>query len=100
MLDTTGQITFINDYLLQVTSWLREDVLGKNWFEMFLPSDIRETVRALFEQRTSDEQLVPYYENEIITCHGNRRLIRWNNTTLYDFEQQYHWFSQYRGRYH
>lgn len=36
-LDTEGTISFCNDFLLQLTGWSREEVLGRDWFEVFLP---------------------------------------------------------------
>ena len=83
-LDKTGRITFINDFLLRITGWSREEVLGENWFERFLPSDIRENVQSAFSQMITGTQSVPHYENEILTRLGGRRLILWNNTMLFD----------------
>jgi PAS domain S-box-containing protein len=84
MLDRTGRITFINEYLLRITGWSREDALGKDWFDQFLPPDIREDVRMAFGKMLIDNEVVPHYENEIISRQGGRRLVRWNNTTLFD----------------
>lgn len=84
MLDGSGQVTFINEFLLRITGWAREEALGKDWCDQFLPSDVREEVRIAFNQLLRDGKIIPHYENEIITRHGERRLIRWNNTVLFD----------------
>ena len=85
MLDPAGEITFINDFLLSITRWRREDALSRNWFDLFLPSDTREDVRVSFGQLiTSPQNKLPHFENEILTAHGERRLIRWSNTLLFD----------------
>ena len=39
MLDRNARITYCNDYLLQLTGWQREEVVGRDWFEVFIPPD-------------------------------------------------------------
>lgn len=82
MLDKNAGITFANDYFLSMTGWKREEVIGKNWFEMFTrPSAAVRT--DLF--KGIEEGVVPtYYVNEILTRTGASRLVRWSNTILHD----------------
>ena len=84
-LDRQGNILFCNDYLLNLTGWQRAEVLHQSWGEFFLPSDIRADLQALLQQ-TIEQGAVPhhYYENEIVTRQGDRRLIAWNNTVQQD----------------
>ena len=81
MLDRKARITYCNDYLLRLTGWRREEVTGRNWFELFLPPENTEmkTVRAAL---LADSPSAWHYENEILTRSGERRLIRWNNSVL------------------
>ena len=82
MLDTDGNITFVNNYFLQLTGWQREEILGQNWFEIFIPSEI-DLRHMLFPEK--NKGTVPTNnENEILTRTGERRLIEWSNTLLYD----------------
>jgi len=37
MLDTESCVTFCNDYLLAITGWSRDDLLGGNWFDLMVP---------------------------------------------------------------
>jgi PAS domain-containing protein len=39
-LDLEGCITFCNDFLLQITDYTRDEVLGCDWFAQFV-SDVR-----------------------------------------------------------
>ncbi|HYG33219.1 MAG TPA: PAS domain S-box protein, partial [Clostridia bacterium] len=39
MLDVERRIIFINDFLLRLTGWKKEEVLGKDWFKLFVPPD-------------------------------------------------------------
>ena len=83
MLDHNGDITFCNDYLLNLTGWSREEVLGNNWFSMFLPDESRERVSAVFKTMM-DAGGPAHYENPIITRDGRVRHIVWNNSVLKD----------------
>lgn len=84
LLDTEGQVTFCNDYLLSLTGYQREDILGRSWFDVFLPDDVREDVRRMFLDNIATESLPLHHENEIQTRAGERRLISWDNTVLRD----------------
>ena len=81
-LDREARITYCNDYLLRLTGWRREELIGKNWFDVFIPADINGSMKGVFAGLL--ENLPPYwhYENEIVTRAGERRLIRWNNSVL------------------
>ncbi|HEX3069308.1 MAG TPA: PAS domain S-box protein [Thermoanaerobaculia bacterium] len=81
-LDCEAHITYCNDYLLRLAGWDREDVLGKSWFDIFLPADRRAELKAVHASLIADQPESWYYENEIITRAGERRLISWNNTVL------------------
>jgi PAS domain S-box-containing protein len=39
MLDRTARITYCNDALLRLSGWQREEVIGGDWFELFVPLD-------------------------------------------------------------
>ncbi len=83
MLDTDGLITFCNDYLLSLTGWSREETIGNDWFEQFVPvadNAARDAFRMLFASVSSDVPAFGKYENHILTRAGDLRLIRWSNT--------------------
>ncbi|MBI5076419.1 MAG: response regulator [Nitrospirae bacterium] len=86
MLDNDGNITFCNDYLLRLTGWTRDEVINRNWFDLFLPNDVRETVYAVFSSGIKDNALALHYENPIMTREGIPKLIVWDNSILRDTE--------------
>lgn len=62
-----------------------DEIVGANWFELFVPGDQREEVRAVFEKLMSGEvEPVERYENHVLTVQGELRLIAWHNTVLRD----------------
>ena len=80
-LDRDARVTFCNDYLLRLTGWRREEVLGANWFELFIPAGTDE-LKATFVSLLNDLPTAWHNENELLTRSGERRLVRWNNTVL------------------
>jgi len=82
MLDQSGNITFCNDFLLRLTGWKRDEVMGRNWCDLFIPPGQYD--KQLFSTQVSDRAVPPHHENEIITKTGGRRMISWNNTILFD----------------
>ena len=83
-LNLDGDITFCNDYLLDLTGWKNEEVIGKNWFKKFLPEEVIDEVVEIFNNSIHSKDFPLFYENEIITRNGDRRIIEWNNTILRD----------------
>jgi PAS domain S-box-containing protein/diguanylate cyclase (GGDEF)-like protein len=82
MLDRDARITYCNDYLLRLTGWERREVQGRDWFENFVPPEIRGEMEGVFTSLVSDLPNAWHYENEIVTRSGERRLVRWNNSVL------------------
>lgn len=78
-LDSTGKVTALNDLTLKITAARREDVLGQNWFDNFIPEDKREEALAIFDEiiHSPDAESTGEIENEILTLDGRRRAIHW-----------------------
>ncbi|HKO96499.1 MAG TPA: PAS domain S-box protein, partial [Pyrinomonadaceae bacterium] len=88
MADMKGDITFCNDYLLRLTGWKREETIGRNWYEMFLPEGEKAKVSKLLDRVEPTGEVVVHMENEIKTRSGERRLVMWTNTTLRGLDGQ------------
>jgi PAS domain S-box-containing protein len=82
MLDTQGRITFCNDQLLRLTGWDRQEILGHNWFDVFVRGSEGDQIRARFFQSIQASEIPAHYEYPIVTRYGASRLIAWDNTVL------------------
>ncbi len=82
MLDREANITYCNEYLLRLTDWQREEVIGKNWWDTIVPPEIQGMKNAFFTSLLDNQLEARHHENEILTRSGERRLIRWNNSVL------------------
>lgn len=85
MLDTHGNLIFCNDYLLNLTGWHREEIIGLNWIKIFIPPERREESAQFFQQKLS-RGIPVQYESEIVTKKGERHLISFNIVFLRDLK--------------
>jgi PAS domain S-box-containing protein len=83
VLDRNGVIWMINKKGCEVLGWSEGEIVGKNWFDHFLPERIREQTRQyardVYEGRL---EFPAYHENPVITRSSEERLIAWHNTVL------------------
>lgn len=82
ILDNQGNITFCNDYFIKLTGWQRDEIIGNNWIEMFIPHEKRQELMAQFKniEKLDNQQKI----REIVTRWGDRKIILCNNTLLRD----------------
>jgi PAS domain S-box-containing protein len=85
-LDPQGKIVFANVHFLQLVGWNEEEVLGQDWFDMFLPSHVREDMRTVFSTVMNKKDTLTFssYENEIVTRKGELRNVAWSNVLSKD----------------
>ncbi len=84
MLDRDGNVTFCNNYLLNLLGLSREEVLHRNWFDLSVPEECRSKVKKIFQTDLRTGTIVPHYENPVVTREGKLRQIIWDNTVVRD----------------
>ncbi|MHA2271193.1 MAG: PAS domain S-box protein [Candidatus Hodarchaeales archaeon] len=78
-----GLITVINKRGCDLLGYKEEELLGKNYFDVCLPTDIREKIRQINSKLlTGDLKLSEYYENPILAKQGEEKEIFWHNALL------------------
>ncbi|MHB8164177.1 MAG: PAS domain S-box protein [Methanoregula sp.] len=84
-LDRNGVITYLNEKGGKILECLPEEVVGKSWFDVFLPEKDRERVNRVFSQMIAG-QVEPnrVFENAVLTQSGTGKIIRWHNTVIHD----------------
>lgn len=79
------EVTMINKKGCKLLGYDEENIIGKNWFDSFLPVDARTETRVTFRNlMTGKIESVEYHENNILTKRGEERVIAWHNTVLTD----------------
>lgn len=82
-IDAEGKVTLINKKGCKILGYQEEEILGKNWFDNFLPATDREIVREIFFKLMAGEiEPVEYHENPVLTKDGETRIIAWHNIIL------------------
>ncbi|HII85688.1 TPA: PAS domain S-box protein [Candidatus Bathyarchaeota archaeon] len=59
-------------------------IVGRNWFDNFIPGRMREIVRIKFHQMLKGTISLERYDNPILTREGTERIMSWHNILLKD----------------
>ncbi|MFA7405322.1 MAG: transporter substrate-binding domain-containing protein [Pelobacteraceae bacterium] len=83
-LDTQGTITFCNNFLSELSGWEKDEIVGKNWFDLFIPKQVDTQIKTAFNDVLAGDGVASHFENQIITRDGTVRTIVWDNTMLHN----------------
>ncbi len=85
-LDRQGRITLVNQRLCELLGYQERELLGRSWFSRFLPQpEGMDIVYPVFQRIMAGRLAVAdYFENEIRTRSGKRRMIAWRNSYFRD----------------
>jgi PAS domain S-box-containing protein len=87
VLGSDGRVSLINRKGAQMLGFTEEEIIGRNWFDSFIPGRLRDSVRAVFARLMAGEgPPVAHHENPVLTRDGTERLVGWNNTLIRDEE--------------
>jgi PAS domain S-box-containing protein len=81
------RITEFNAEAERIYGRKREDVLNKNYLELFLPPEAREAVAANIWKVLAGHP-TRGFENEVLTANGGRRVFSWSVERLMDVHGQ------------
>jgi|GEM_PF-6594494 len=85
VLDTKGNVVLINRKGCETLEREEKDIVGKHWFENFIPPDERRALKPIFRDLVAGgAEIKEYLENRIWVREGVYRLIAWHNTPLRD----------------
>ncbi|MCK4663270.1 MAG: response regulator [Bacteroidales bacterium] len=77
-LDENGNITFCNNYFAKITAYNINEIIGKNYYDNFVPENIKKESKNRFITIINNEKYPLYYENQLLTKNGEIRTIEWN----------------------
>jgi len=82
-LNQKGEIILMNKKGAEILETEQEEIIGKNWFDNFLPKRIRKDVGEVFNRLMKGKNhFVKDCENPVLTSKGKEKLISWHNTLL------------------
>jgi len=82
-LDNNGNIQVFNQAAEKITGYSRDELHGRNWFEVIVPRDRYPQVWGEFERLTTGG-LPRNFENPILSRSGEERYIVWQNNDVRD----------------
>lgn len=78
-------VALINKVGCGLLGYKEKEVIGKNWFDLFVPEEVREETRKSFIKAIKGELLYDdFKESEILSKKGERRTISWKSSEIYD----------------
>ncbi|MCX7966629.1 MAG: diguanylate cyclase [Syntrophorhabdaceae bacterium] len=85
ILDENANITLINRKGCEILGYTKEELLGKNWIDMFIVEKEKEEIKSIFGNIIKGK-IEPYeeHENLIRTRTHGIRIIHWHNSIIKD----------------
>ena len=76
-----GKIRYTNSFYETLTGYKRDEVQGRNWFELMIPDEEREDLMEVFKEEL-EKQNWSEYRNRILTKNGQLLTIDWSNLPI------------------
>lgn len=87
-LDANGNISLVNKKGCQILEKNENEIIGKNWFDNFLPERMRKDVKEIFS-RAMNGEIEPFIHVEgfsILSSSNKEKLMSWYNSLIIDSE--------------
>jgi len=85
VLDADQKVTLINKKGCEILGYTEKEIIDKNWTDNFVPEEIKDEVKIVYEKLFAGEvEPVKYNENPILTKSGKEKVIAWHNSVLKD----------------
>ncbi|KAA9327609.1 PAS domain S-box protein [Hymenobacter busanensis] len=77
LLDAEAKVVDFNDYFAHLTGYTREELLGRDYFDVFAPPMEREPRRFAFNKAWQEHQLQDFFERALLTRDGKQHTLYW-----------------------
>ncbi len=85
LIDKDQKVVLINKKGCELLGYPEEEIIGKNWFDHFIPkADLSEVKTNFNEIISGNIESTEYFENSIVSKNGDERIIAWHNTIIKD----------------
>lgn len=83
--NSEGIVVLANEKVCNFLGYTEKEILGRNWFDTFLPEQIRNENKEVFSRMMEgDAASTCYHQDEILTRGGEERIIAWHDTAIGD----------------
>lgn len=85
VINANQEVALINRKGCEILGYSEEEIIGKNWFDHFLPQKEIDEVKKVFDRLVTEEiEPVESYENQVLCKNGEIKILAWHNTLLKD----------------
>ena len=84
VLDPSGRVEFINDFLLGLLGRSRDELVGQDWIDIAIPEDERAALRETFAAAVDSGSGAGQREDGIVTRSGEERRLLWTSVIQHD----------------
>ena len=85
VLDRDGNVAQINRKGCDILGYRDDEIIGRNWFDTCLPSNVIDDVKRIFaDLMNGNLEAHELVEERVITRTGEERIIAWHNAILRD----------------
>ncbi|MBI4632584.1 MAG: PAS domain S-box protein [Deltaproteobacteria bacterium] len=85
VLNADQTVALINKKGCEVLEYEEKEIIGRNWFDTFVPEELRDSSKQVFmELVAGNAENAVFHENPILTGSGGERIIRWHNSVIRD----------------
>jgi PAS domain S-box-containing protein len=81
VIDADQKVALINKRGCEILEYEEKEIVGRNWFDNFLPARFKDEMKAVFEKSMAKEP-IKYFENPVLTRSGEEKIVAWHNTLL------------------
>ncbi len=79
----TGTVILINNQGSEILGYPPGDIIGKNWFEDFIPASVRENILDGFQSQLATESVFKQ-DYQVLCADETEKSVSWNNRTVTD----------------
>jgi PAS domain S-box-containing protein len=89
-LDKEGNVTNINKPGAEILGGTQEEIIGKNWFDNFLPDSLAIAMRPVFAELSKGKEMdEDVFTHEVLTLQKQTKVILWKNVLLKDAKGEF-----------
>ena len=91
VIDADGKTIIMNDFMLNMLGYTKDEITGKDYLTSFVPEDDREMLAGVFNKLTSAHQAT-LNENRILTKDGSKYLVEWHGKPILNEKGEFQYF--------
>ncbi len=84
-IDRSGELLLFNKYATDILGYSSEEVLGKNWFELFLEPHLIQLFKkewlGIFDGK---QELLEFLAHPVVAKDGSTKIVKWHSAFNYD----------------